>query len=274
MQTATGSTLTVALPFTVEFDIVRNTLSSANVCQIRIYNLSMVHRNQLRFNAENYGEFRGVILQAGYGTNLSTIFQGNVSQAWSQRDGTNFITQIECYDGGFAFVNSTVNMTFPAGTPRAAVIKGVAGTLQNTTTGAIGNIPGTLPRGNSYSGNSANILRELSGGSFFIDGGNVNVLATNEYLARISGITQVDASSGLLGTPQLEQTTVRFEMVFEPKLQVAQKIRLNSRTEPYFNGDYKTIGVKHRGVISEAVCGSVITTGEFFFTKLLSPVAG
>ena len=30
---------TVTLPITIEFDITRNTLASANVCQIRLYNL-------------------------------------------------------------------------------------------------------------------------------------------------------------------------------------------------------------------------------------------
>lgn len=45
-------------------------------------------------------------------------------------------------------------------------------------------------------------------------------------------------------------------------------------TEAAFNNTYKVTGVKHRGMISEAVCGSVITTGEFLRFKDLIPVTG
>src|ERR1044071_7823759 len=87
IQTQSGTTLTVGLPFTLEMDITRNTLTSANVCQLRIYNLSEVNQNQIRFNASDYGSFRQIELRAGYGEFLTTIFTGNISQAWSFREG-------------------------------------------------------------------------------------------------------------------------------------------------------------------------------------------
>lgn len=270
--TQNGGTITVALPFTIEFDITRNTLTSANVCQIRIYNLSQVNRNQIRFNASDYGQFRPVVLRAGYGQNLPVVFTGNVSQAWSVREGVNFITQIECYDGGFAFSNGVTATQFPAGVTQKNVIQTLAGTLPNVKLGAVGDYPGTLGRGNSYSGNTTEILRDLTGGGFFIDNGKANALGTNEYIATANGVTQINAKSGLLNTPVLEQTIVRFDMLFEPNLVVGQRIQLDSITESNFNGFYKTTAVKHRGMISEAVCGAVITTGEFFYTKILTGV--
>lgn len=271
VQTQSGSILTVTLPFTIEFDITRNTLTSANVCQIRIYNLSLNNRNQIRFNVSDYGQFRSILLEAGYGDNLVKIFTGNISEAWSVREGTNFITQIECYDGGFAFNNGVTNTQFPAGTPQQEVIRNLASSLPNVEVGAIGSYPGTLTRGNSYSGSTTEILRELTGGGFFIDGGKANALSTDEYIINGAPLV-INSQSGLLGTPVLERTIVRFDMIFEPALNVGEKIILNSSTEANFNGEYKCTAVKHRGVISEAVCGSVITTGEFFYTKLLTGV--
>lgn len=270
--TQLGTTLTITLPFTVEFDITRNTLTSANVCQLRIYNLSLRNRNQIRFNASNYGQFRPIIFRAGYGTNLPVVFTGNISQAWSVREGVNFITQIECYDGGFAFANGTTNMQFPAGVTQQGVITALAATLPHTSVGAIGDYPGVLSRGNSYNGNTTAILSELTGGGFFIDNGKANALGTDEYNAAVSGVTVISSKSGLLDTPVLEQTIVRFDMIFEPGLNVGQRILLSSITETNFNGDYKVTAVKHRGMISEAVCGSAITTGEFFYTKNLKAV--
>lgn len=261
--------LIITLPITIEFDITRNTLTSANVCQVRIYNLSELRRNQLRFNSSDYGHFRPIVLVAGYGNTLATVFTGNISQAWSVREGTNFITQIECYDGGFAFNNGQVNLEFPAGTPQKTVIQAIGATLPRTSLGAVGDYPGVTGRGNSYSGNAMKILGELTGGGAFIDNGKFNALGTNEYIASLAGIGFIDSSTGLLGTPILEQTIVRFDMLFEPGLNAGQQILLNSSTEANFNGQYKVIGVKHRGMISDAVCGSVITTGEFFYSKLL-----
>jgi hypothetical protein len=272
--TESGSTLTVELPFTIEFDITRNTLTSANVCQVRIYNLSQRNRNQLRRNVTDYGDYRPITLKAGYGDNLATIFTGNVTQAWSVREGVNFITQIECFDGGFAFVNGKTNAQFPANTSQRDVIRTLASSLPYVKLGAIGDYPGSLSRGNSYSGNTTDILRELTGGGFFIDNGKANALNTDEYIETVSPPLVINSKSGLLGTPVLEKSIVRFDMLFEPSLNVGYRIKLESLTEVNFNADsnfngiYKVTSVKHRGMISEAVCGSVITTGEFFFTKL------
>lgn len=272
VQTQNGSTLTITLPFTVEFDITRNTLTSANVCQVRIFNLSEKNRNQIRFNVSDYGQFRLVRLRAGYGSNLPVIFTGNISQAWSVREGTNFITQIECYDGGFAFANGLTSAQFPAGTSQRDIIKNLASSLPNVSLGVVGDYPGSLSRGNSYSGATTDILREITGSGFFVDNGKANALNTNEYIDDGAGVAVINSKSGLLGTPVLEQTIVRFDMLFEPQLTLGQKIILESDTANNFNGAYKVTGVKHRGMISEAVCGEVITTGEFFFSKILTPV--
>lgn len=270
---AQGGLLTIQLPFTIEFDVIRNTLTSANVCQIRIYNLSEKNRNLIRYNASNYGEFKAVVLRAGYGQNLPSIFSGNISQAWSVREGVNFITQIECYDGGFAFANSKTNTTFQRGTPQQQVISTLAGSLPHVDLGAVGSYPGTLSRGNSYSGNTTDILREVTGGGFFIDKGKANALGSNEYIDNPGGLQLINAKSGLLNTPVLERTIVRFDMIFEPNLNIGHKIFLESFTEKNFNGEYKVTAVKHRGMISEAVCGAAITTGEFFYSKILTPVS-
>lgn len=264
-------TLTIANPFTLEFDIERNVLSSSNTAILRIYNLSETNRNLLRKNVYDYGVNRALVLRAGYDTNLPIAFAGNVMQCFSVREGDNFITQIECLDGGFAFVNGISNTSFPAGTPFVTVIDSLAKQLPGVTVGAIGSYPGTLSRGNAYSGNTADLLSELTGGGFFIDNGKVNCLNDNECLS--GRVFIINAASGLLGTPLLENNIVHFDMLYEPQLQVGQQIQLDSTTAPKnFNTFYKIIGVKHRGMISEAVCGDAITTVSMFAPEALVQV--
>lgn len=284
--------LSVTLPFTVEFDITRNNLSSAGVAQIRIYNLSEKTRNLIRHDSCDYGSFKAVELRAGYGTNLVTIFSGNITTASSVREGVNFITTLECLDGGFAYVNGVVNLPpFPAGTLIRTVIETIAASgLPNVTIGAIGDYPGTISRATAYTGNTMYVLNQLTSGGAYIDSGKFYALGMNEYVAGLSSVGVISAGSGLLNTPVLQQNIMHFEMLFEPGLQIGQQVFLDSITAPKsvassakgnsslsasnFNGQYKIISVKHRGVISDAVCGSCTTEGAFFFPIKQAPVGG
>lgn len=257
IQRKDGTTLRITRPFTVEFDIHRNSLSSANVCQIRIYNLAPNNRLQIRKDQYDWGDLRTIAFSAGYGDNLSLAFSGNITQAWSVREGNNMITQIECFDGGFAYVNAVTNDQFPKNTPQESIIDSLASSLPGVTKGAIGSYPGQISRGNSYNGSTTDILGTLTGGGFFIDNGKAHCINDGECLE--TSIPIISAQSGLLGTPVLEAQYVNFEMLFEPSLKVGQLIQLKSQTGEQFNGTHKVLSLKHRGVISDAVCGDAIT---------------
>lgn len=270
IETSSGATLTIEPPLTVEFDITRNVLSSANISSIRVYNLSQKNRDQIRKDSWATWDLRSIVLYAGYGKNMPKIFAGNISQAWSVREGTNFITQIESFDSGFSMLNSQTNISFPAATPQRTVIQTLAGSMPDVSIGFIGNYSGVTGRGNSYSGNTADILRELTGGGFFIDNGKVYCLSDTECFT--GEIAVIDSSTGLLGTPIREETFLNFDIIFEPRLVVGQKIELRSSTAANFNGFYKVVSVKHRGTISDAVCGNAVTSVGLFAPQLLSEV--
>jgi hypothetical protein len=268
----TGGLLEVTLPFTIEFDITRNTLSSANVCQIRVYNLAEIKRNFIRHNEVDYGNYRAIQLKAGYGDNIGTIFKGNVSSAWSVREGNNFITQIECYDGGTAWINGTVDINVAKGTTIRDTIKALAANLPHVDVGHIGGYFGALTRGASYSGSAMQLIDDLTGGGAFIDLEKLNALRTNEFIAVPGGPAILDNKSGIVGTPLLERGYVKLDMIFEPLIQAGQLAFLQSSTDSNFNGEYIVKAVKHRGTISAAVCGSVITSLTLWNTKSPIPV--
>ena len=260
IQTSTGTTIEVTRPFTIEFDIQRDTLSSVNVASFRIFNLSEKNRNLIRKDAWNFQDIREVTFKAGYGNNLPTLAVGNISQAWSVREGNNFVTTIETFDGGWAFSESQSNAQFPANTPKQAIVQSLARNMNSfgVKTGAIGIIPGTLSRGNSYSGNTADLLSEVSGGSFFVDNGKANVLADNEVIASVPLL--ISTESGLIGTPIRENTYLKFDVLFEPQVQVGYLILLVSQTAVNFNGTHKVYSISHKGIVSEVVSGKAITS--------------
>lgn len=257
---ATGEAITIEPPFTLKFNVIRNTLADANTAQFQIYNLSLDRRTRLRKDLDDYNANRPILFQAGYGQQLTTAFTGNISKGFSVREGVDFITTLECYDGGFALVNSTLDQAFPKGTPQRSIIRAAIAAMQNdgVKPGAIGDFPGSILRGNVVSGNVSKTLQELTGRAFFIDNGKANCLKDNECLAGEPRL--VNSASGLLATPTREFRFVNVEMLFEPQIVVGQRIRLESTTDPSFNAIYKVHSVSHQGIISSSVGGQAITT--------------
>jgi hypothetical protein len=257
VQKLEGDFVEIRPPFTMEFDIQRTILSSSNTGAIRVFNLSPDNRNQIRKDITDYDLYLQVVLQAGYGKNMPVIFQGNIKQAWSHRQKVDFITEIQSFDGGFAMVNGESNQAFIAGTPKATILRNLINDLPGVTQGTIGAFPGTLARGSSLSGRTADLLAEQSNGTFFIDNEKAHCLGESECLQ--GSIDVLDASSGLLGTPIREQNILYAEMMFEPRVLLGQKIELRSLTSQNFNGFYRVVSIHHRGTISESVCGDAIT---------------
>lgn len=260
IEKSNNETLKITLPFTVEFEIHRNSFSSANVCSIRVYNLSADNRNQITKDQFDTLTNRTIQFRAGYGKNLSLGFSGMITQAWSVREGTNFITQIECYDGGYAYLNAITNSEFPSDTPNASIVDSLVTDLNKygVSKGTIGTVNGSIARGNALIGNTTDLLKDTTNGGFFIDNSKANVLSDNECLA--SDIILINEKTGLLGTPLKENQFVSLEMLFEPGLKVGQLVQVESNGASRFNGIHKVIWIKHRGMISEAVCGDAVTS--------------
>lgn len=256
--------LIIKPPFTLEFDVRRNTFSSASSASFRVYNLSKDNRNSILRNWTDFaGANQRLALLAGYGDGPSfpLIADVHVNQCWSVREGTDYITQIEGFDGGFAYSNSFTDRTYKSGTSQAEVIEDLIKDLQSygVVRGSIGEYSGDLPRGTAISGNTTEVLTDLTDGAFFIDNGKAYVLKDNECIQ--GEITVINSQSGLLGTPVRENLYVQIEMIFEPRLRIGQLINLESITgDNQINGAYKVVGVHHKGTISDAVAGTVTTT--------------
>lgn len=273
VQLVDGDILTIAPPFTADFDIQRTQNSSANTAVFRIYNLSKIHRNQIRYNQYDPGTQRSIKFEAGYGDTLSTAHDGFIQLALSYREGTNFITEITGFDGGHAYQTADFSETIAASTTnpitKKELIRRLIAKLPNVSAGAIGNYIGMYYRPYSFNGSTIDALREETGKGFFIDNGKAHVLQNNEYLVS-NNVPLINSSTGLIGTPMLQLNTLSFEMLFEPSLYVGQLIQLQSSTfqdseGTNLNGFYKINLLSHRGTISDAVCGEAITCVGMYY---------
>lgn len=271
VETIYGTTIEIKSPLTLVFDIVRNVNSSASRATIQILNLNPTTRESIKFDFYDYGNLKKVSLRAGYGTNLPEVFFGQLKRAYSVREGTEFVTTLECESGGFAFANATFSDQFPEGTNFNAILESMIGSLPGVSVGAIGDFSGPISKGAAYNGNTTDILRDITGGAFFVDNGKAYCLKDNECIE--GDIDVISSASGLLGTPALEETYLTFDMIFEPRVKVGQKIKIESITAQNFSSFYRVNSIKHKGMISDAVCGAAITTlGMWYGASALKTV--
>lgn len=271
IETRSGAFLQLTPPFTLQFDVTRKFFSKANVSSIRILNLSQVNRNQIRKNQWEIDIYRQIALRAGYGKNLPLIHQGNITSAQSFREGVDFISQIESFDGGFALANPNPNPVFPAGTSQAEIIKGLAANLPHISLGAISDFPNNSGLSASYSNPTAEVLATLTGNGFFIDNEVVNCLKTDEVIE--DEILILSPQSGLLNTPILEDNFLYIDILFEPRLYIGQQAQLQTGTLGdigfNYNGPAKVISIHHRGTISEAVTSETVSTVGLDFSAAI-----
>lgn len=267
------SIVTIRMPFTIEFDVTRNPLSSVCSASIRIYNLKADTRNRLYKDQYNTHIYNKLELKAGYGDNIQTLFIGNVARCFSIREGVNYITTIEVYSGQYAVLNSLTSKSIASGTKNQTILEDLIRSLPQIYDKVIGrSYSGNISRGNALMGNTIEIIKDLTGGRFFIDNEKAYVLDEDECVNGV--VNLINSSSGLIGTPKREETFITFDMIFEPRIAMAQIIELQSETEKIFNGQFKVIGIRHSGTISESVGGRVITNLKLWYgSQILRIVA-
>ncbi len=278
LQVSDSESVVIEYPMTLVFDVSRNTLASANRGHFQIYNLKPDTRLKIYHDRYDTLTYRRIVLQAGYEDEspLPTIFRGNVIQASSYRAGTNWITEIEAFDGGFGIINGQVSQTVPAGWDLPQIIKSVLGGLPNVTVGAVGDLDQQNARGLTVMGNSWEIANRIAAGqdaTAFVDNEQANLLKKDEYIAGVGGIEIITSDTGLLQTPRRYDARIDVEIIFEPRLVVGQIVQLQS-LEQIYNARYQVIGIAHKGTISGAVCDSATTVASLWLgTSQLKAVA-
>ena len=251
-----NNNLVIPPQFTVEFEVVRNSLASSQTATFKIYNLGDATRRLIYADQYDTGinYQRAIQFRAGYEGFTPLIFNGHMRQASSKREGVDMVTTIEAYDGGIAMALGVSAYTITAGTSARDVLVSLAKSLP-TTTGEpiVGSFANIAKRGRVLMGNTWNIIRQESDGLAMIDNGQVKILGQNEAIK--SDIPVITSASGLLSSPARSGSMIEFEMLFEPRFTVGQLVELRSTTNKLYNGTYKVMGFTHSGVISPSVAG-------------------
>ena len=260
--TPDGVQITIAPPFSIKFSVTRNTLASANKGRITLYNLGPGTRNSIFKDRFTITEYWRAQLFAGYGNRLHNVFTGNILEAWSNKELTEWITQIDAFDGLDAIQNGFTAQTVAAGTPRINVIQSIIDDMPNVLAGAFGSpANGEAVRGEVLLGQATDMLSEQTNGQYFIDLETVNILSNDEV---IRGQVIVLDESLLLSTPRRREAFLDVSTLFEPQIQVGQIYEIRS-LESIYNGQYRVVGFTHDVTISQATSGEARTDIQLYF---------
>ncbi len=258
----------ITLPYTLEFEVNRRDLSSAQTATFRILNLKEKTRIAIQKDLWRY-QNRAIQFRAGYaskpGDFIPLLFNGQIKQAYSYRKGVDFITEIEAFDGGLAQTFGFASFAQIAGTSARDSIINLAQLLPfKSGTPIVGDFPTVTTRGEVFAGNIWELILKKSGGVGCIDNGQVKVLNPWEVLE--GTLPVINSQSGLLGSPKRSEQTLDFEMIFEPRLTLLQQLYIDSSASRQYNHLWKVIGFAHRGTISPSVSGDCLTSVRLLYT--------
>jgi len=184
----------------IEFEVVRSTDKEPDTCELKITNAAddtraRLHKKPLR-----------VRLEAGYGTDLSTLFVGDLIHGASKLDGTDWVTTVQVGDGLRAFRQARVAQSFREGTTAYAALKSVADAMQFSLPVALlddSDLKSQFAAGITLHGQASTQLTRLLepfGFRWCVQNGRLVVLRDSESTTGTAIV--VDKTSGLIGSPE------------------------------------------------------------------------
>lgn len=270
IKTSTDKLVTIEPPMSVVLEVDRSIKgSSLSNASVTIYNLGPQTRNIVYKDKYTPQQYWQIIIKAGYGDKLYEIFRGNIQEAYSYKEKTEWVTKLDCFDGNYQVQNGFVNTTVTSGiNVKDMITNQLVPTLPGLISGVFGSPVTDAPspvRGQVLVGSSFEEIQRLTGGNAFIAGETVHALGDNEVLpGSVFFLGPDDFDVGILfTTPKRRDTYLEVDCLFSPEIELARIVQIESAF-PKYNGQYKVFGVKHSVTISQASAGDAKTSLSLF----------
>lgn len=239
IQIGTDRAVVVRPPMRVSFGASKSIAGGLNRLTARVYNLQPSNRLALVKDAEQAKRIP-ISFRVGYKDTLQLLFKGTVHRGQNMREGPDHITELECLDGGYDYLNSFTAKTVKG---KSRAVDAVLGDMPNTGRGKL-TAQNALIRPRVLVGASGQLIDDLINDdeTWYIDEEKLYILKDDEVVS--SFIPVVNAATGLLDTPTREQSKVTFNSLMNPTLKIGALCALESTSAPHLNGVYRieTIG--------------------------------
>lgn len=237
----------------IEFEIERNLKRGPNQCSMKITNLNEATRTA--FKQSNIH----VALEAGYASNYSLIFSGDVTYALSEHDGTEWVTHLDCADGDRMLASARISRSYKAGTTVRSILVDAYKSLGQKVPDNVESdqaFSKVLPRGYTAFGEIKSffttVLKPL-GFSWSVQDGQVQILSPETTTNQVFTLSSANA---MIGSPEFGQPprttkkgkkkhpTVTVKSLLYPQLRPGAIVELQARD---ISGQFKLLSVKHKG---------------------------
>ena len=238
-----GKVVTITPPMNIIFDADKSVSGfGLNKLNVKIPNLSESNRTSLTKDPEQQKRIP-ITLEVGYGDKLELIFKGTVHRAFSQQQGPDIISTLECIDGGYDLVNSYTEQTVIG---RELAIQKIVGDMPNTTIGKL-TIQGDTVRPHVLVGASYDQLLKFAGPDeqLFIDNEQLFIIKNSEVVSLF--VPQVSSETGLSNAPVRENSIVTFETIMNTDLRIGGLCNIKSKLAKHLNGVHKINTINYSG---------------------------
>lgn len=192
------------------FRVTQNLKGEPNTAEIKVWNLSRATRAELEQK-----KIVPVLLEAGHvETGLSGIFNGQMRNATTERDGSALVTSITTGDGETAIGGGRAFVQIPAKATPAAIL-GAVGQLWQSAGVGLGNLQAAQGLASASFGGPARTLHgslarvftdvcTMNGLEWSIQDGNLQVLKIGATVKQSAGAARLSSASGLIGSPSVD----------------------------------------------------------------------
>ncbi|MDO9417041.1 phage protein [Pararhizobium sp.] len=237
----------------IEFSISKDSSSSANSAEIKIFNLNESHRNSI-------GKvFDKLTLEAGYippgeSGNVGIIFKGAVRDVEHTRDQSNIITTISCGDGSKAMRKATISKSYPKGTPVKTVVEDLHKEMekQGIDRGEWkfpDDMPEKFPRPYAVCGLCRDELDTIGRGKNFYWSSQNETLEIIPSDGYVGSVVLITPDTGMIGTPAITDNGVRVKALLNPEIRPNRRVQIKSQTLEMnaADGMYRVTSVTYSG---------------------------
>ena len=233
----------------IDFEIPFSEKSEPQLAKIEIFNLARDTRNIFQ-----EGEI--IIVNAGYGDDIGTIFAGTIENVVNRVDGVDIVTHIEAGDGASEWNNAYISLSFSPGSDAKTVISGLLSSFGLSVGKLDLTVNKVYANGKSVQGALLPELKKIVSdceSKIYTSGGLIYILPLS---AGMEEVTVLNKDTGLVESP-IEHTDEEYDgyminMLLNNKVNVGSKVRIESK---FASGLYRVVKGRHSGeeFLTEAV---------------------
>lgn len=267
----TGINVAPVTDLRVAFDIDKHDGQQFNHAKIVVFNMGITSRAAVARPIPLDGDLRfdiarpvlGVRLFVGYQSQLVHVFSGDILWSHNNRDGPDWVTQMELFTGLAAATGTSSQVSFAGLTPARTVLEDLAkplGLLLRYTTAAAAALEDKQVLNYTASGmayREADEFLKRYGLAFTIedDGSGLVYVPTEarDPQEGLSGENLFSPDTGLVGTPQITRSGIEITSLLRPNMKLFQRFFVRSETtqgtlrSPDYSPDYYAVFVRHIG---------------------------